>query len=145
VRLGFTADQLVSLFLRIAVLRAAERLFFGSTQNEVRGVKKYFDHERHHVESHQVASRPTVGGRGSRRAGRSSGLTGIRHSRSFALPKGSRPVARQSLPRTGFRVAFFALCGSLCLEIEGDRNSGILMGLYCDFRYLVMVSCSYVV
>ncbi len=135
---------------------------FGSTQNEVRGVKKYFDHERHPVQSHPEASRPTSAGRGSRRAtrtfphhrhplgrarlppsrknlptppplpregeapaepqepshttatpsagrgsrraGRSSGLTGIRLSRSFALPTGSTPMARQSLPRTGFRV-----------------------------------------
>lgn len=31
--------------------------FWGSTQNEVRGVKKYFDRERHHVQSHPEASR----------------------------------------------------------------------------------------
>jgi hypothetical protein len=33
------------------------RGIFGSTQIEVRGVKTYFDHERHHVQSHPEASR----------------------------------------------------------------------------------------
>jgi hypothetical protein len=42
--------------------------FSGSTQNEVRGVKKYFDHERHRVQSLPEASRQTSGGRGSCRA-----------------------------------------------------------------------------
>jgi hypothetical protein len=71
--------------------------FSGSTQNEVRGVKKYFDHESTAYRVFQRRAVNPSGGRGSRRAGNPSGGRG---SRRAAKPReGEAPAEPPNLGR----------------------------------------------